>query len=111
MEPVWQATTTTRAMLVAIWTAYPELDTRDGTELLNDWQITKSLWQWAQAWRWTSPTSSRLIAALTDAADSLVTAAGAVAHGEASANGGFKSALHHALSIVQAASSGIARHH
>src|SRR5262245_39494478 len=105
MESVWQATTSTRAMLIAIWTAYPELDKRDGTEVLDDWQLTKLLWECALAWKWGDVTRQRLLSALETANHFLLEAATAVARTEPGKKKPFASELSYAISIVRTAGS------
>ena len=103
MERVWRATTSTKAMLLAIWEAYPELARRDGPDDLQSWELDKSSWQWAKAWQWGRATRECILKALEEASSSIEVAAAAVAGTEPADARRFHRELANALWLVRIA--------
>jgi hypothetical protein len=102
LQPLWGAAASAKGMLLAIWQKYPNLDKRNGSEQLADWQVTKTLFEWAQEWKWGEVTRGQLLATLEDAKQALALAAAALSRDEPLRRKRFDAQLSAATSIVQA---------
>jgi hypothetical protein len=108
MEVVWRATASAKAILVAIWATYPEVDKRQSMDAFDDSLRDDVLWRWAQEWQWGAVTREGLLPALKEAERSLTLAATVVGPSEGVERNRFERELSYVLSVVRRASKELA---